>query len=100
MKYFLFIITLVIFSCTQSSTKVHDPSRMILSGQKLKTIPDSILTNQNITYLDLGSSNVIFFPPLSALVDSNANELTFIPNEIGNLNSLDTLILNTNKLEH
>ncbi len=49
-------------------------------------------------YLDLGSSNVTFYPPLSALVDSNANEISDLPENIGNLTNLQTLILNSNRL--
>lgn len=69
-----------------------------LSGQHLKSIPDSVFQNKEVTYLDLGSSEVIFYPPLSALVDSNANEILHLPDKIGNLTSLKTLILNSNRL--
>ncbi|MBX3239431.1 MAG: hypothetical protein KIT80_19265 [Chitinophagaceae bacterium] len=59
-----------------------------LSGQHLT----------EITYLDLGSSGVTFYPLLSALVDSNSNNISFLPEEIGNLTNLKTLVLNTNRL--
>jgi Leucine-rich repeat (LRR) protein len=69
-----------------------------LSGQHLTEIPDSVYQNPEITYLDLGSSNVTFYPPLSELVDSNSNDISYLPEQIGKLTILKTLILNTNKL--
>lgn len=69
-----------------------------LRGQHLKEIPDSIYQNSEITYLDLGSSDVTFYPPLSALVDSNSNDISFLSEQIGKLTNLKTLVLNTNKL--
>jgi leucine-rich repeat protein SHOC2 len=69
-----------------------------LSGQRLTSIPDSVFEITDVTYLDLGSSDVTFYPPLSALVDSNANEISELPEQIGKLTKLQTLILNSNKL--
>jgi Leucine-rich repeat (LRR) protein len=77
---------------TQCEVKVD------LSGQHLKEIPDSVYQNSEITYLDLGSSDITFYPPLSALVDSNSNDISFLSEQIGTLINLKTLILNTNKL--
>lgn len=69
-----------------------------LRGQHLKEIPDSVYQNSEITYLDLGSSDVTFYPPLSALVDTNANDISFLSEQIGRLTNLRTLVLNTNQL--
>ncbi len=69
-----------------------------LSGQHLKEIPDSVYQNSEITYLDLGSNYVAFYPPLSALVDSNSNNISFLSEQIGKLTNLKTLVVNTNKL--
>lgn len=69
-----------------------------LRGQNLTEIPDSVFQNSDITYLDLGSSNITFYPPLSASVDSNSNNISFLPERIGKLTKLKTLVLNTNKL--
>ncbi|POY34643.1 hypothetical protein C3K47_19265 [Solitalea longa] len=77
---------------TQQDVKVD------LSGQHLKSIPDSVFRNNEITYLDLGSREITFYPPLSGLVDSNANEISHLTERIGNLTKLRTLILNSNKL--
>jgi Leucine-rich repeat (LRR) protein len=77
---------------TQREVKVD------LSGKHLKEIPDSVYLNSEVTYLDLGSSDVTFYPPLSVLVDSNANDISLLPEQIGKLTNLKTLVLNTNKL--
>jgi Leucine-rich repeat (LRR) protein len=73
-------------------------TKLNLSGQKLKLIPDSVFDKTDLVYLDLGSSDIVFYPPLSALVDSNANDLTEISEKIGKLINLKTLVLNSNKL--
>jgi Leucine-rich repeat (LRR) protein len=75
-------------------------TRLILSGQHLKRIPDGVFKNTKLTYLDLGSSDVSFYPPLSRLleIDSNANHITKLSDKIGNLTNLRTLILNSNNL--
>lgn len=71
-----------------------------LRGLHLSKIPDSIYSNKSIVHLNLGSKNVIFFPPLSASTDMNSNEITFISESISNLTNLKSLILNTNKLTY
>ncbi|GAA4311276.1 hypothetical protein GCM10023183_29890 [Nibribacter koreensis] len=73
--------------------------RVDLSGKHLKAIPKSVLDNKNIEFLDLGSSEITFYPPLSALKDPNSNHLTELPERIGELSKLKTLILNTNNLK-
>jgi Leucine-rich repeat (LRR) protein len=90
------IICLVLNSCSQKQSV--NQVRVDLSGKHLKEIPDSVFQNNEITYLDLGSSEVTFYPPLSALIDHNSNSISFLPEKIGRLTALKTLILNTNQL--
>ncbi|GAB2813228.1 leucine-rich repeat domain-containing protein [Ferruginibacter profundus] len=73
-------------------------TKLILSGQKLTSIPDSVFDKTDLTYLDLGSSNIVFYPPFSAMEDSNANSISELPVKIEQLINLKTLILNSNKL--
>ena len=74
-------------------------TKLVLSGQKLTAIPDSVFDKTYLTYLDLGSSSIVFYPPLSAMVDTNANSISELPNKIETLINLKTLILNSNKLK-
>jgi Leucine-rich repeat (LRR) protein len=98
MRLLLIILAfLTLASCSGEQT-TYIEVKIDLSGQHIKSIPDSILQNNEITYLDLGSSDVTFYPPLSAWVDSNANEISELPDGIGNLTNLRTLILNSNRL--
>ena len=98
MRILLIIITiLTLISCSDGQATLNEV-KINLSGQHLKSIPDSIFENKEITFLDLGSSDVTFYPPLSALVDSNANEISDLSDKIGNLINLQTLILNSNRL--
>lgn len=57
-------------------------TKLVLSGQKLTAIPDSVFGKTELTYLDLGSSSIVFYPPLSALEDTNANSISELPNKI------------------
>lgn len=97
MRIFTTLIILAFFSCTQSKMTKEDKI-LDLSGHHLKIIPDSVFEKKDLTDLYLGSSSPTFFPPLSALVDTNANEITEIPEKIGELKNLKTLILNSNRL--
>lgn len=72
--------------------------RIDLRGQHLKEIPDSVYQNPEVTYLDLGSSDIKFYPPLSSLVDSSSNYISILPERIGMLKKLKKLVLNTNRL--
>jgi internalin A len=81
------------------SGQINDAEvKVDLSGQHLSEVPDSVYQNSEITYLDLGSSDVTFYPPLSALADSNSNDILFLSERIGMLTNLIILILNTNQL--
>jgi Leucine-rich repeat (LRR) protein len=93
----IILIVLILDSCSQGSMTQKEV-KVDLRGRHLKEIPDSVFQNPEITYLDLGSSNVVFYPPLSSLSNSNYNEISFLSEEIGKLTKLKTLILNTNKL--
>lgn len=97
MRKFITIIILTIYSCTRPAI-IPSSTTLDLSGRHLKTIPDSVFANRNLKYLDLGSKSIKFYPPLSALADSNANNISVLPEAIGNLNNLSTLILNSNNL--
>jgi Leucine-rich repeat (LRR) protein len=93
----IIIAILTLTSCFDGQT-TRNEVKINLSGQHLKSIPDSVFQNNKVTFLDLGSSDVTFYPPLSALVDSNANEISDLSDKIGNLTNLRTLILNSNRL--
>ena len=98
MRLLIIITLLTVYSCVRGQvTKLE--TRLILSGQKITTIPDSIFDKTDLLYLDLGSSDVVFHPPLSALVDTNANKISELPDKIDKLKNLKTLILNSNQLK-
>jgi hypothetical protein len=81
------------FKMNQAENKVD------LSGQKLKSIPNWVFKKTNLTELYLGSKTVTFYPPLSSMVNTDANELKELPEKIGELANLKILVLNTNKLK-
>lgn len=97
MRILTIIFISIICSFTYGQTKKVD-IKLDLSGQHLKSIPDSVFKKKEITVLDLGSSGITFYPPLSALVDSSANEIKELPDNIGELTNLRSLNLNGNKL--
>jgi hypothetical protein len=77
MKLIPIIIALMsLYSCSQKQTTQQEIS-VDLAGKHLSKIPDSVFQHIETTYLDLGSSNVTFYPPLSALVDTNSNNISF-----------------------
>ena len=90
-------ICLILNSCSRDQSQEQEV-RVDLRGQHLTSIPDRIFQMEGLTYLNLGSSEITFYPPLSALVDSNANQISELPDEIGKLTNLKTLILNSNNL--
>jgi len=96
MKLLTVIFILTISSCTQGH-KTTEETKLDLSDHNLKTIPDSVFGKTSLVYLNLGNG-VTYYPPLSALVDSNANRLTEVPEKIGDLVNLKILLLNANKL--
>jgi Leucine-rich repeat (LRR) protein len=78
--------------------KIRPEVKINLSGHQLRSVPDSVFEKTSTTYLDLGSSKIIFYPPLSALIDTNANHISAISASIAKLVHLKTLILNSNDL--
>ena len=98
MKLLSIIITfLTLNSCSQRQMTQREV-KVDLRGKHLNQIPDSVYQNSEITYLDLGSSDVTFYPPLSSMIDSNSNHILFLSEKIGTLTNLKTLVLNTNQL--
>ena len=98
MRLLTIILTvLTLNSCSLGQLPRQDV-KVDLSGQHLTEVPDSVFQNTEINYLNLGSSGVTFYPPLSTLVDSNSNSISTLPEQIGKLTKLKTLILNTNRL--
>jgi Leucine-rich repeat (LRR) protein len=95
----LTIIMLTLIACQQHK-KVLSEVKVNLRGHRLTSIPDSVLQNNRITHLNLGtkSNELVLYPPLSNIKDTNTNELTNLPEQIGSLTNLKTLILNSNKL--
>jgi len=96
-RFATILIILTLNSCIQGQ-KTKREVKVDLSGQHLTEIPESVYHNLEITYLDLGSKNITFYPPLSALIDSNSNKISFLSEQIGEMSNLKTLILNTNNL--
>jgi Leucine-rich repeat (LRR) protein len=97
MKYFiLFILSL---SC--SCSNLRKETQIDLSSKRLTTIPDSIFENKNLIELQLGAKEVVFYPPLSALPESDKdkNQITELPEKISELKLLKVLILNSNNLK-
>ena len=91
------LVLLSVISLVSQGQKNESNVEINLNDKSLKSIPDSIFDMVNITYLDLGGRATIY-PPLSALLDSNANRITDLTEKIGNLKNLRTLILSCNKL--
>ena len=96
MRLLFAIVLLTIYSCSNRQNIKN--TKLDLSGKHLKSVPDSVFEKLDITALDLGSSEVTFYPPLSVMTDSNANEISDLPNKIGRLTNLRVLKLNSNKL--
>ena len=95
MKQLLFLFVLIISSC--SSERPNNYRKLDLSNKRLTSIPDSVLNMIDLDTLDLGSDFTLY-PPLSAIIDSNANQISLLSEEIGNLTNLKALILRGNKL--
>ncbi|RDC61933.1 leucine-rich repeat domain-containing protein [Adhaeribacter pallidiroseus] len=97
MKTIIAYVLPLLISCSKPTVN-HSEIKLDLRGKHLTAIPNEVLENTNIVYLDLGSCEISFYPPLSTADHSKANSLTKLPERIGKLTKLKTLILNTNKL--
>jgi Leucine-rich repeat (LRR) protein len=99
LKVYLLLITIV-FGC--HTVKQVYPSEINLAEKQLQAVPDSVLYNQHIKYLNLGVNGYTIYPPLSALVESERtlnNQITSLPDAFCQLKKLQTLNLNFNKLQ-
>lgn len=99
MRYFIVLIFVCFFSCAENDTLKR--TKIDLSSQRLTSIPDSIFKYKNLTELELGAKEVIFYPPLSALSESDKerNRISELPEKISELKQLKVLILNSNDLK-
>lgn len=98
MKYYL-IVSLILFSCSEKNSRIE--TKIDLSSRKLNSIPDSVFEYKNLTELELGAKEVIFYPPLSALSegDKDRNRIVELPERISELKYLKVLTLNSNELK-
>ena len=87
MKYYL-IVSLILFSCSEKNSRIE--TKIDLSSRKLNSIPDSVFEYKNLTELELGAKEVTFYPPLSALPESDKekNRISNIPEKISELKKL------------
>jgi Leucine-rich repeat (LRR) protein len=92
------IMVMAITACSQNQKLKYD-TKVDLRGKQLKNIPSIVYKNSIITYLDLGSSEVTFYPPLSSPPENLTNSISNLSEQIGDLVTLQTLILNSNKLK-
>lgn len=90
----LFSILILSISCKTYRSELKTD----LKDKRLTSIPDSVFENKNLIQLDLGSNEIVFYPPLSAQVDKNQNQISELPERISELTQLKKLILNSNKL--
>ncbi|OYU80203.1 MAG: hypothetical protein CFE23_10830 [Flavobacterium sp. BFFFF1] len=93
-------MTLVFFySCTEKDSRKE--TEIDLSSKRLTTIPDSVFEYKNLIKLKLGAKEVVFYPPLSALPESDKekNQISELPEKISELILLKVLILNSNSLK-
>lgn len=93
------ILLLTLTFCISCKT-YRNEVKIDLQDKRLTTIPDSVFENKNLTELDLGAKEIVFYPPLSTLEDENKrrNKISELPERISELISLKKLILNSNKL--
>ncbi len=91
------LVLCFVLSCTIREVPKSEP-KLVLSGRKLTQVPDSVFEKTDLVYLDLGASEIVISPPLSALINDSTNLISVIPNSIGKLVKLKVLILNSNKL--
>lgn len=92
------ILLLSIVTLSVSCKSHRNELKIDLKDKKLTEIPNSVFENKNLTDLDLGSNEIVFYPPLSVQLDKNQNKISELPERISELTQLKKLILNSNKL--
>ena len=92
------ILLLSIVTLSVSCKSHRNELKIDLKDKKLTKIPNSVFENKNLTELDFGPKEIIFYPPLSAIEDENQNQISELPERISELTQLKKLILNSNKL--
>ncbi len=99
MRYLLVFTLIFFYSCSEKNNRIK--TEVDLSSRRLATIPDSIFEYKNLTKLKLGAKEIVFYPPLSALPESDIekNQIYELPEKISELKSLKVLILNSNNLK-
>ncbi len=99
MRHLLLFTLLFFYSCSEKNFRKE--TEVDLSSRRLITIPDSIFEYKNLTKLELGAKEIVFYPPLSALPESDIekNQISELPEKIAELKSLKVLILNSNNLK-
>ena len=100
MRYLIVSTLLLFFSCSEKNSRKE--TEIDLSSERLTLIPDSVFEFKNLTKLKLGAKEVTFYPPLSALPESDKekNRISNIPEKISELKKLKVLILNSNDLKN
>ena len=99
MRDLTFLILLFFFSCSEKNSRQE--TEIDLRSQRITIIPDSVFEFKNLIKLELGANEVIFYPPLSALPESNfeKNQISKLPEKISELKNLKVLIINSNDLK-
>ena len=99
MRYLIVSTLILLFSCSEKNSRIE--TKIDLSSRKLNSIPDSIFEYKDLTELELGAKEVIFYPPLSALSegDKDRNHIVELTERISELKHLKVLTLNSNDLK-
>lgn len=92
--YIIFFLTGVLSCKVQNQ---NGSQNLNLSGQGITTIPPMILKSKSLKRLDLGPKGFMAYGEFSVIPDS-PNQITMIPEEIGNMKKLVFLDLSFNKI--
>lgn len=92
------ILLLSILTLSVSCKSHRNELKVDLKNKKLTQIPNSVFENKNLTDLDFGAKEIVFYPPMSIQVDEDQNQISELPEKISELTQLKKLILNSNKL--
>jgi Leucine-rich repeat (LRR) protein len=96
-KTTIWVFFILLSSCSQKEVEKID-----LSGLNLTQIPDSVFTHPELKELYLGAKDIVFYPPLSALPESqedSSNNLIELDVRISQLRQLKILNLTSNQLK-